>query len=60
MKPQATTVTIATPRGVNIGNNIKNDLVNQGIFNHINLNEIITVRNTKLRCAITTVKYSFK
>lgn len=60
MKPDNQVVEIITPRGKNIGENIKNDLVTQGIWKHITIDNVITVRNAVERCCVSTVAYSFK
>jgi len=59
MKPEDNTAIIVTPRGKNVGDNIKNDLINKGIWTGVNLNFINTVRDTANKQLITTVKYSF-
>lgn len=58
-KPINNTTVIVTPRGKNVGANIKNDLINKGIWSIVNLDNINTVRDTANKQLVTTVKYSF-
>ena len=59
-RPKPNTAEIVTPRGTNIGNNIKNDLINQGIWSAINIDRVITVRDAVASQFVSTVNYSFK
>lgn len=60
MRPKPNTTTIVTPRGMNVGDNIKNDLMTKGIWSLINVDTINTVRDAVNRQLVTTVSYSFK
>lgn len=59
-RPTPNTTKIVTPRGTNIGVNIKNSLINQGIWNGIDIDRVVTVRDAVARQFVSTVNYSFK
>jgi len=59
-KPAPNTTQVITPRGINIGVNIQNDLINLGIWSYINIDRVITVRDAVARQCVSTVNYSFK
>lgn len=58
-KPADNTAVIVTPRGKNVGANIKNELVNKGIWSFVNLDTINTVRDAANKQLVTTIQYSY-
>ena len=50
---------ITTPRGVNLGENIKNDLIKAGLYNIIDIKTINTAFDRITKDKVTTVEYTF-
>lgn len=51
---------ITTPRGQNVGQNILNNLISTGLYNHIDIKTVNTERDPINKAQITTLEYTYK